>query len=167
MEYQKINKFRFRRKLGQKNWAGRNDDAGGTYNFNSQIKFKATMLNPSLCDYSDAHILFKGTVSAANTAAPDAHANNVNIKVIFKHRAPFIECIEINNAQVDNAKDSDAVMPMHKLIEYCDNYWKTSGKLWQYFIDESAANKCGTTKFDTNNSTTDLFKLKEKKQESR
>ena len=36
---------------------------------------------------------------------------------------------EINNAQVDNAKDIDIVMPMHNLIEYSDNYAKTSGSL--------------------------------------
>ena len=27
-------------------------------------------------------------------------------------------------------------MPMHNLIEYSDNYAKTSGSLWQYFRDE-------------------------------
>ena len=31
-----------------------NYDARGTYNANSQIKLKATMLNSSLCEYSDA-----------------------------------------------------------------------------------------------------------------
>ena len=39
------------------------------------------------------------------------------IKVIFKHCAPFTNCIsEINNTQVDNAKDIDIVMPMYNLI---------------------------------------------------
>ena len=27
-------------------------------------------------------------------------------------------------------------MPMYNLIEYSDNYSKTSGSLWQYFKDE-------------------------------
>ena len=27
----------------------------------------------------------------------------------------------------------DTVMPMYNLIEYCDNYSKTSGSLWQYY----------------------------------
>ena len=27
-------------------------------------------------------------------------------------------------------------MPMYNLIEYSDNYTKTSGSLWQYFRDE-------------------------------
>ena len=36
---------------------------------------------------------------------------------------------EIKNAQIDNAKDLDIVMPMYNLIEYSDNYSKTSGSL--------------------------------------
>ena len=58
-------------------------------------------------------------------------------EIAFKNCAPFISCIsEINNTQVDNAKDIDIVMPMYNLIEYSDNYAKTTGSLWQYFRDE-------------------------------
>ena len=32
--------------------------------------------------------------------------------------------------QVDDAHDIDVVMPMYNLIEYSDNYSKTSGILW-------------------------------------
>ena len=57
--------------------------------------------------------------------------------VAFKTCAPFTNCIsEINNTQVDNAKDIGIVMPMYNLIEYSDNYAKTTGSLWQYFRDE-------------------------------
>ena len=57
--------------------------------------------------------------------------------VAFKNCAPFINCIsEINNILVDNAKDTDIVMPMYNLIQYSDNYAKTSGSLWQYYRDE-------------------------------
>ena len=50
---------------------------------------------------------------------------------------PFTNCIsEIINTQVDHAKDIDIVMPMYNLIEYSDNYAKTTGSLWQYFRDE-------------------------------
>ena len=56
--------------------------------------------------------------------------------MIFKNCAPFTNCIsEINNAQVDHAKDIDIVMLMYNLIEYSDNYAKTSGSLWQYCLD--------------------------------
>ena len=32
---------------------------------------------------------------------------------------------EINNTQVDNAKDTDVVMPVYSLIEFSDNFMKT------------------------------------------
>ena len=38
-----------------------------------------------------------------------------------------------NNTQIDNAKDIDVVIPVYNLIEYCDNYSKTSGSLWQHY----------------------------------
>ena len=89
-----------------------NDDSIGIYNPGSQIKFKTTMLKSSLCDYSDAYIHVKGTITVNNNAVADANANNTNKKVIFKNCAPFTNCItEINNTHIDNAKDIDIVMP--------------------------------------------------------
>ena len=79
------------------------------------------MLKSSLCDYSDAYILVKGTITFNKTASANADANTTNKKVIFKNCAPFTNCIsEINNTQVDNAKDIDIVMPIYNLIEYSD-----------------------------------------------
>ena len=118
-------------KFRTKNWVENNDESRGTYNVNSQVKVKTTMLKSSLCDYSDAYILVNGTIVVNNTTAADTDANNNNKKVIFKHCVPFPNCIsEINNTQVDNAKDIDIVMPMYNLIEYRDNCSKTSGRLW-------------------------------------
>ena len=38
--------------------------------------------------------------------------------VIFRYCAPFTDCIsEINNAKVDNAKDTDVVRPMYTFME--------------------------------------------------
>ena len=62
MEYQKIanliddtsnqpSKFRTR------NWVEINNESRGTYNVNSKIKFKITILKSSYCDYSDAYVL--------------------------------------------------------------------------------------------------------------
>ena len=60
-----------------------------------------------------------------------------NKGVIFKNYAPFTDCIiEINNTQIDNAKDLDVVIPMYNLIECSNNYSKTSGSLWQYYRDD-------------------------------
>ena len=71
-----------------------------------------------MCDYGDAYILVKGTITVNNTAAANADANNTTKKVIFKTCAPFTNCIsKINNTQVDNAKQLDIGMPMYNLIE--------------------------------------------------
>ena len=117
-------------KFRTKNCVEINSESRRTYNVNSQIKFKAKMLKSSLCDYNDAHILVKGTITVDDTSVAGAAANNTNKKVIFKNCAPFTNCIsEINNTQIDNAQDIDIVMPIHNLIEYSDNYSKTSGSL--------------------------------------
>ena len=83
------------------------------------------MLKSSLCDYSDAYLLFKRTISAAKTTGARVAANSNNEKIIFKNCAPFTDCIiEISNTQMDNAKGIDVVMSMYNLIEYSDNYLK-------------------------------------------
>ena len=97
------------------------------------------MLKSSLCDYSDAYILVKGkiTITGAGADAAARQADERDKGVALKNCVPFTNCIsEINNTQVDNAKDIDIVMPMYSLIEYSDNYAKTTGSLWQYFRDE-------------------------------
>ena len=168
MEYEKIanliddasnqpSKFRTR------NSVEINDESRGAYNVNSQIKFKTTMLKSSLCDYSDAYILVKGTISLNNTAAADAAVNNTNKKVIFKNCAPFTNCIsEINNTQIGNAKDIDIVMPMYNLTEYSDNYAKTTGSLWQYCKDIPALNANDEITEFTGGNITDSFNFKAK-----
>ena len=126
-------------KFRTKNWVEINYESRGTYNVNSQIKFKTTMLKFSLCDYSDAFILVKGTITINGRGADAAtrQADERDKGVAFKNCAPFTNCIsEINNTQVDNAKDIDIVMPMYNLVEYSDNYAKTTGSLRQYFRDE-------------------------------
>ena len=134
MEYQKIanliedapnqpSKFRTR------NLVEINDESREAYKVNSHIKFKTTMLKSSLCGYNDAYILVKGTITitgAGNNAAA-RQADERDKVVIFKNCAPFTNCVsEINNTQIDNAKNIDIVMPMYNLIEYSDNYAKTT-----------------------------------------
>ena len=102
--------------------------------------------------------LLNGTITVNNTAATDADANNTNKKVIFKNCAPFTNCIsKINNTQVDNAKGIDIVMPMYNLIEYSDNYSKTSGSLCQYRKDIPAIDNNNATVNFTENNLTDSF----------
>ena len=169
MEYQKIanliddNTLNQPSKFRTRNWIEINDESRGAYNVNSQIKFKTTMLKSSLCDYSDAYILVKGTITVNNTAAQGTGANNINKKILFKNCAPFTNCMsEINNTQIDNAKDIDIVMPMYNLIEYSDNYAKTTGSLWQYCKDIPARNVNNEINFFNMNNLTDSFKFKAK-----
>ena len=89
-----------------------------------------------LCDYSDVYIQVSGTITVAALAA--GRGNN-NIQVVFKNCAPLINCIsKINNTEIDNAKDINVAMSMYNVMEYSNNYSKTSGSLWQYYRDESA-----------------------------
>ena len=55
-----------------KNWVEINDDARGTYNTNSQIYFKTSMLRSSLFDYSDAYILLSGAITIRRAGEDDA-----------------------------------------------------------------------------------------------
>ena len=45
-----------------------------------------------------------------------------------------------NNTDIDTVQDNDIVMPKYNLIEYSDNYSKTSVSLWQYYKDDSNDN---------------------------
>ena len=169
MEYQKIanlldtesnqpSKFR------TKNWVEINDESREIYAVNKQIKFKTSMLRSSLCDYSDVYILVKGNKSVNNTAAADTNANNTNKKFIFKYCAPLTDCIsKINNTQVDNAKVIDILMPMYNLIEYSDNYSKTSGSLGEYCKDIPAVNNNSDIVDFNEANATDSFNLKKKR----
>ena len=137
-------------KFKTKNWLEINDESRGTYHVNSQIKFKTTMLKSSLCDCSDANILVKGkiTITGAGADAAAKQADERDKGVAFKNCASFTNCLsEINNTPIDNAKDIDIVMPMYNLIEYSDNYSKTSGILWQYYRDEPNNNLADSESF--------------------
>ena len=51
--------FKFR----TKNWVEIDDESKESYNTGSDIKFKTTMLRSNLCDYADAYILVKRTIT--------------------------------------------------------------------------------------------------------
>ena len=134
MKYQKIrnlldNTNNQPSKMKTKNQVEVNDDLCRTYNVNSQIKRKIMMLMSSLCDSSNAYIRVKGTIPFAGQGADTAAiAADKNYKqVIFKNGTPVTNCIrEINNAQIDNTKDVDIVMPIYNLVEYSSSYDSTA-----------------------------------------
>ena len=86
------------------------------------------MLRSDLCDYSDAYIFVKGTITV-DGADNDAYEK----KLALKNKAPFISFFsEINNTLIDNAEDLDIVIAMLNLIEYSKNYSRTPSSLWNY-----------------------------------
>ena len=122
-------------KFRTKNWVEINDESRGKYNDDKQIRFKTTMLKSSLCDYSDAYILVKGkiTITRAGANAADRQADERDKGVAFKNCALFITCkTDISNVEIGYCQDIDIIIPMYNLIEYSDNYIKTSASLWRY-----------------------------------
>ena len=154
-ESEKISKFVTREYV-------RVNSLSNTYNENKSIRFKIPMLKSDLCDYSDAYILVKGTITVT---APGVNndANNIrdkrNRSLILKNNAPFVSCItRINGELIEDADDLDIVMPMYNLLEYSKNYRKTIGSLYNYYRDELGGN-------DNNNDNTinsDTFRYKNK-----
>ena len=104
-----------------KKWVEKNDHSRRVCNTSSDIRFKTTMLKSSLCDYSDAYIVVKGTIKITG-AGDDAAARQADEKkkgLIFKNCAPFVNCKrEINNTEKDTAKNIDVVIPRYNLIQY-------------------------------------------------
>ena len=108
------------------------------------------MLRSNLCDYADSYILVKGTITITGegTDAAAERADERDKGVTFKNCAPFTKCISrINNTDIDNAHDIDIVIPMYNVIEYSDNYSKTSGSLWLYYKDDSNDNLTDSKSF--------------------
>ena len=88
---------------------------------------------------------------------------NTNKKVIFKSCAPFTNCkSKINNTHIDDAEYIDIVMPIYNLIEYSDNYSRTSGGLWQYCKEIPAVNNAINIVDFNGANATDSFNFKTK-----
>ena len=78
MEYQKIANLLNNRvavnasnqpsKFRTKNWVEMNDESRGRYTTVSDIKLKTLLLRSNLCDYADAYILLKGTITITGDA---------------------------------------------------------------------------------------------------
>ena len=85
------------------------------------------MLRLHLCDYSDAYIVVKRKITVKNP-----NNNTYDKKLALKNNAPFLSRIsKINNTLIDNAEDSDIIMPMYNLLEYNKNYRKNN---WEFMV---------------------------------
>ena len=97
------------------------------------------MLRSNLCDYADSYVLVKGTITITGAENDDAakQLDEQNEGVILKNCALFTKCISrMKHTDIGNAQYIDIVMPMYILIEYSDNYSKTSESFWQYYKDD-------------------------------
>ena len=94
------------------------------------------------------YLLWEQTITWAGNNDAAKQLDERNKGVIFKNCARFTKCISrINSTQTDNAPDIDIVMPMYNLIEYSDNFLKTSGSLWQYYKDDPNDNMTESESF--------------------
>ena len=147
MEYDKINNLLLSEDNESENLSKfvtreyvRANSLSNTYNRNKSRRFKTPILRSNLCDYSDAYILVKGTITVTAPGANNG-ANNIRDKrnrpLILKNNAPFVSCItRINGELIEDTDDLDIVMSMYNLLEYSKNYRKTIGSLYNYYRDE-------------------------------
>ena len=92
-----------------------NTDYGEGNEDSTTVKFESKVIKSNLFDYSEAHILVRGNMTATG--------GDVNTRVAFKNCAPFTKCVtHINDEQVDNADNFDIIMPMYNLTEYSNNH---------------------------------------------
>ena len=127
-----------------------NDESKESYSANSDIRFKTTMPRSNLCDYADAYVLVKGTITITREGddAAARQADGIDKGVIFKNCVPCTKCISrINGTGIDNVQDIDIVTLLYNLIEHSDNWSKTSGSLWQYYKDEPNDNIADSESF--------------------
>ena len=67
---------------------------------------------------------------------------------------------KLNHKFIGNAEDLHIVMPMYNMVEYSDNYYMTSGNLWNHCRDKLShdANENNTAGSQWNNSKTKTSK---------
>ena len=135
-----------------------------TYNENKPIRFETPILRSDLCNYSDAYILVKGTVTVNGVV--NGAENEIlrrNRPLILKNNAPFVSCMtKINNEFIEDADDLDIVMPMDNLLEYSKNYRKTIGSLYNYYRDELSDDNNPNNFPNTNVVNSSAFEYKNK-----
>ena len=116
-------------KFATRKWYVINDENNGEYgegNENdSSIKFEIKVINPFLCDYSDACVFVTGDIKIADI--------NADTNAVFKNCAQFSRCVtHISDEHVETAENLDIIMRLYNLLEYSDNYADISGSLYQF-----------------------------------
>ena len=93
----------------------------------------------------------KSNYAAANEITYNTETSKSN-PCDYNNAYILVKCItKIDGTTIDDAENSDLVMPMYNVIEYSSNYSKTTGSLWFNWKDEA-------TDFNNNIENTDDFK---------
>ena len=145
-------------RLVTKKWIEVYDQSEKNYSVNKEIRIPTLMLRSDLCDFSDAYIVVKVTITVTKKHIKVMILRNLIIQqlmqlllilqiimclekqIVFKNNAPFMNCIsKINGTKIDNTEDLYVVMPMYNLLKYIKNCRKTTGSLWNYYRDQIVA----------------------------
>ena len=102
----------------------------------NSTKFETESIKTSLCDYSDG--FFSVTEDITVTA-------NKDTDIAFKNCAPFSTSKTEINVLIDEANHIYIAMPRYKLIKLSDNFWDTSGSLWQFKKGDTPNNNADLT----------------------
>ena len=102
----------------------------------NSTKFETESITTSLCDYSDG--FFSVTEDITVTA-------NKDTDIAFKNCAPFSTSKTEINVLIDEANHIYIAMPRYKLIKLSDNFWDTSGSLWQFKKGDTPNNNADLT----------------------
>ena len=78
-----------------KKWIEVQSQSGNTYNTSKPIRFKTSMLRSDLCDYSDAYVWIKGTITVTD---PNNNANFDRTLTLINN-TPFVSCISKINGE--------------------------------------------------------------------
>ena len=79
------------------------------------------MLRSGICDFSDAYIIIKETITLTKTDGR-GFIDIRNRFLALKNSAPFTNCIsKINHVLIDNAQDLDIVTTIYNLLQYNKN----------------------------------------------
>ena len=123
-----------------KKWYIVNDINNGNYSggdgVQSIVKFNTEIVEPFLCDNSDAYILVTGDIKVA--------AADKNTRVAIKNCHPFTRAFcKLNDEQVDTAYNLVLTMGLYNMFEYSDNYADTTASLYQYKRPEPSRSNDG------------------------
>ena len=79
-------------KFVTRKWFGVNNFSGNQYPINKNIRFKTPIPRSDLCDYSDAYIVLKGTITVGGTNGNNGN-NQTDKMLAFNNKTPLRSCM--------------------------------------------------------------------------